>query len=119
MKLSDVKGEKQFEILGKAIPMLEKLSKNKDFNNMLNVTVKTPEDKEAATEQLTENVKKHLPKLIQTAGKELAEYAALLKGEKPEDVSAGEIFLTLVEMLNDPVFFDFFALYRPKSAGKN
>lgn len=119
MKLSDVKGENQAEILGKAIPLLEKLSKNKEINQLFSIDVSTPESKEKAEEQIIKNIKAHLPEIINKAGKTLVEYAALIGGKEKSEVSAGEIFITIVDMINDPAFLNFFALYRPQTAKKS
>lgn len=123
MKLSDIKGEQAFETLDRVTPIIEKLSLNADFLDLLNVDVGSVEDKTQAAaiaaDKISNNIRKYLPKLMKSASKELTLYTEILTGAKAEDITLGNIFQTLIDMLNDPVFLNFFALYRPKTTVKS
>lgn len=122
MKLSDIKDESRFGILDEAAVLIEKLAKNEDFRAMMfkdDIDPNTSRGEAGAI--MSQRIKKGLPHLMSTASAEIAEYLALVEGvsveEYKKDMTLGKLFVGVTDMLNDPIFLNFFYLYAPTEQG--
>lgn len=124
MRLADIKDESRFGVLDEATAIIEKLSKNEVFKAMMfkdDLNFQT--DAETAKQVLNNRVLGNLPKLMKSAKSDLIAYFACVEGiseeEYTKDMTLGKIFNGVIEMLNDPIFLNFFYSYQTPSAEKS
>lgn len=121
MKLSDISDESRFGVLDEAAAIIERLGQNEDFKNMMfKDDIDTKLDKQSAARLMNKRVYANMPKLMRSAKKDIAAYLALVEGvseeEYSKDLTLGKLFNGVVEMMNDPVFLNFFYLSQTQCA---
>lgn len=121
MKLSEIKDESRFGVLDEAAAIIERLGQNEDFKNMMfKDDIDGKMDKQSAARLMNKRVYANMPKLMRSAKRDIVTYLALVEGvseeEYSKDLTLGKLFSGVVEMMNDPVFLNFFYLSQTQCA---
>ena len=110
MKLSDIKGERVFDVLADLIEPVANISQDPDASDLFS-RQKLPDGMEAKAFLLA-RVRKSLPKLLKGHKADLIAIMAAIGGVTPEEYSAsldmGKLLRDFIELLTDEVFLGLF-----------
>lgn len=110
MKLSEIKGERVFDVIADMIDPISKIAEDKDAARMFK-REKCPEGMEPR-EFAIQKIKKSMPSLIKNHKRELCEILGAIEGTDPKEymdnVTLLKLMKDVVELLNDDEFTAFF-----------
>ena len=96
MKLSDVKGERVFDVIADVIDPIANISADKEAMKLFQ-RERLPEGRER-NEFLAEKIKKGLPPLLRNHKNDVVKILATIEGVKPKDYAGS---LNLVKLIRD------------------
>jgi hypothetical protein len=109
MKLSDVKGERTFEVIADIIEPVARIAEDKEARELF-ARKDVPEGMEA-TQFFLGRVRKHLPKLLKGHRKDLVTILATIEGvpvkEYEADLNLARLVGDLLDLVNDEEFVGF------------
>lgn len=118
MKLSEVKGERVFDVIADIIDPVAELATSKEMEKLLERR-ETPKGVNPRTYTL-QRVRKTVPKLIKEHKGAFVAIMAAIDGVAPEEYLDGltmtSLFADVSDLLNDDAFTDFFTSMGPTKA---
>lgn len=109
MKLSDVKGERVFDVIADIIEPVANIAQDKKITLFRR---ETPPEGVAAREFAVKKIAKNAPLLLKGHKKDICKVLATIKGQSVEEYVASlnmaSLSVDLLELLNDKEFVDFF-----------
>ena len=118
MRLSDVKGDRVFDVLAEVIEPISNIAKDKECTGGLLKKIDVPPDLKGETAntyvkgKLVERVQEYAPKLLKKHKQDIIKIFALIENVSVEEYTAAltlpKLIVGLVELLTDEVFQDFF-----------
>lgn len=111
MRLSDVKGERAFDVLAELIDPISVIASDEQASKLFK-REKLPEGKEP-WQFLLERLRESLPTLIKTHKGELVSILSIIKGVSAEeyvkDMTFASLFADIIGLLTDGEFASFFS----------
>lgn len=110
MKLSDIKGERVFDVIADIIDPIANIASDKEAAAFFR-RERLPEGTDAET-YVVEKIKKSVPKLLKSHKADLIVILATIEGADPkeyeESLDLVKVLSATADLLNDPVFLQLF-----------
>lgn len=110
MKLSDIKGQRVFDLIAEIIEPIANIAADKEAAQFFK-RERLPEGANAE-EFVIERIKKSVPKLLKTHKADLIVILAAIEGADPkeyeENLDLVKVLSSTADLLNDPVFLQLF-----------
>ena len=110
MKLSDVKGDRVFDVIADVIDPISVLAEDADVKAIFKRGEKIPDDK-TPSQVFMARVKDHLPAILKNHRDSIIAILAAIKGvtsdEYKESITLATLVKDVLELLGDKVFLDF------------
>lgn len=120
MKLSDVKGDRVFDVIADLIDPVSNIAKDHDAKAIFKRGEKIPEGK-TANEVFGERVKAHLPGILKNHKDDIVTILATISGVTPdeyrENMTLGSLMTDVISLLGDETFLGFLASQESEKDG--